>query len=861
MRALPASLLTCWMACAPAFADQVVLPTKGIERDGTIKVLYRLSRPVTGRALLTIDWRDAFGRAVEHREVRVGLLDQSALDFSLDLRRAVAVQNELRVHLSLDEKSGNRATHHRENDLTARFLVPPSPNPWRDYQIIVWHEQTANRYAALKDLGVTAGAVRLPDREAPERLPQAPLAALLANDLGLYVENIATDFYSAYHRWTPDHPVDWRFQQVKQRYAENPLDPATRVREPSLSDPNWLTRIQDRLRRTVRATDMYRPLFYDLADEPGIADLSIFWDFDYSAPSLSGLRTWLKAQYGTLSALNRQWGSHFTRWDQVMPMTTREAMARTDDNYSAWADFKEWMDVSFARALRSGTDAIHAVRKGAYAAIEGGQVPGWGGYDYARLAHAVDVMELYDGGGNLEVARSINPGLVILTTSAAGGSDQSAGVWRELLRGSRGLVLWDPDHTLTGEDGTLSSRGREAAGYLHEIRGGLGQLLINSRRKADQIAILYSPASMRMQWLLEWKSKGEAWARRDIGMSFEDPNAGRSSLVGFTRILEALALHPRFVSSDDVKRGRLLSGRYRLVILPHAISLAREEVEALRRFVIGGGVVVADTEPGAFDNHGRRLKRPALHVSDPASSPPARRRGLYLVPGAELCDEDATIPPCERVTREMTRILASRAIKPMIGIAGAQGRSVADVETYVFENGATTIVGLHRRGRQVSAGSDRPVVEDSKASGAIVLTLARRSHVYDLRRHMVLGPRDTATVAVSPTEPVMLAISPSALPALKVDGPQQIRAGHTGEFRIAYGGRRVSSVDIVHVDVIAPSGRTVSYYGGNVVISEGRGVLRVPFAANDPTGVWRIKLFDVLSCQTITRELDVAEGP
>ena len=32
----------------------------------------------------------------------------------------------------------------------------------------------------------------------------------------------------------------------------------------------------------------------------------------------------------------------------------------TDGNYSAWADFKEWMDVEFARAIERGTLAIHA---------------------------------------------------------------------------------------------------------------------------------------------------------------------------------------------------------------------------------------------------------------------------------------------------------------------------------------------------------------------------------------------------------------------------------------------------------------------------------------------------------------------
>ena len=54
------------------------------------------------------------------------------------------------------------------------------------------------------------------------------------------------------------------------------------MRDPSLSDPDWQKKIRDRLTETVRAHRVHRPLFYNLGDEPGIADLSAFWDFDYS---------------------------------------------------------------------------------------------------------------------------------------------------------------------------------------------------------------------------------------------------------------------------------------------------------------------------------------------------------------------------------------------------------------------------------------------------------------------------------------------------------------------------------------------------------------------------------------------------
>ena len=53
------------------------------------------------------------------------------------------------------------------------------------------------------------------------------------------------------------------------------------------------------------------------------------------------MRRWLRAQYGSLGALNQEWGTNFTNWNLVMPLTTNQAMKAAGDNFAAWADFKE----------------------------------------------------------------------------------------------------------------------------------------------------------------------------------------------------------------------------------------------------------------------------------------------------------------------------------------------------------------------------------------------------------------------------------------------------------------------------------------------------------------------------------------
>jgi hypothetical protein len=749
--------------------------------------------------------------------------------------------------ISLLTAGGGQATQAAERD-------------WNDYQIIMWQPHSAAQDEALRRLGVTAGVVHAYHQENPARIVASELEPLLQNNLRWYVENIATDFYSAYHRWFPDRPVNWRFAAVKKLYDEEPSNIAALVRDPSLSDPMWLKNIHDRLANVVRAQRRYRPLYYNLADEPGIAELSVFWDFDFSAESLAGMRRWLQGQYGSLSALNAEWGSHFANWGSVMPMTTREAMRREDQNFSAWADFKAWMDVAFARAVRHGTDAVHSADPKARAAIEGAQISGWGGYDYSLLASAVDLAEVYDDGENLEALRSFNPGMVLLTTSG-GGAEETHNVWRELLRGTRGLILWDPNSEIVREDGTPGPRGRAVAPLFAELRGGIGSLLINSQRHFDPIAILYSPASMRTQWMLDWQPKGDAWSARDANSDYEDPNAVRSSMNAYAALFEHLGLQPRFVTSDQVEKGELRRRGYRILILPRAIAVSPGEARGIRRFIAAGGVVIADGMPGAFDQHSRKSPKPLLsdvfgnvRLRLGAEFSYGRGQVIYLPPEApDLAnDSSATLA----TPAQFAELTAKSGVAPAFVVASPNGRPVVDVETYRFVNGGVTIVALLR---DLPAP---PSTDDGKATGAptqedIVLTLPRRSYVYDPRRGVALGSMRRVALSLDPNEPTILAVAERSLPTLKLSGPGRLRAGETGKFRFSLAGASPVAFDVFHVEVRDATGKLLPDYSENLLARDGKTVWHLPVTHNDAVGEWDVRVKDVLSGETARSRLVV----
>ncbi|MDR3537578.1 MAG: beta-galactosidase, partial [Acetobacteraceae bacterium] len=384
---------------------------------------------------------------------------------------------------------------------------------WPDFPIIQWQPRTPDQLAALKRIGVTAGAV-IADRD-HDGAGEAPLVATLrAAGMGYYVENIATDFYAQYHRYTPGKIASWRFADAQAAYRAHPDDPALLQRQPGLSDAVAQGRIDARLEATVRRHAADHPLFYDLGDETGIADLSAYWDFDTSPASLAGMRDWLQHEYPSLEALNAEWGTHYIRWDGVQPELTGAAMRRTDDNFAPWSDFKAWMDEAFARALRRGARAVHAADPAALAGIEGAQMPGWGGWDYTRLAHTVDVMEIYDSGENLAILRALNPHVIPLATAFGDTPEALHGLWQAVLNGARGLVLWDEDDTIVHANATPGLRAAAYRPLFAALHGTFGQAMRGAVPVTDPVAILYSPVSFRVQWMLDHRPLGDAWMHR-----------------------------------------------------------------------------------------------------------------------------------------------------------------------------------------------------------------------------------------------------------------------------------------------------------------------------------------------------------
>ena len=602
--------------------------------------------------------------------------------------------------------------------------APEAPAAWDSYQVIMWQPHGPAQLAGLRAMGFTAARVGVSVGRGVGGggggANGAERDAVRQAGLHYYLENVATDFYAPYHRYTPGRPVTWAFEEAKARLRAGDL--SAFERQPSLSDAVWLGHIRARLREAAAANPA--ALFVNLADESGIGDLAAAWDADTSAASLRGMREWLRGQYGTLEALNAQWGSRFGRWDEVVPELTDAALRRGDDNYSAWSDFKAWMDVAFARAVREGAAAVHAGDPGGHAALEGGQVPGWGGYDYSLLAPAVDVMEIYDFGNALDLALAFNPALLPLRTSFGRGAAEVHAAWQSVLHGGRGMVVWDEADDVVMPDGAPGPRGREieafataAAAVFPALRAALPD--------PDEVAVLVDAESFRLTWLLDRRAGDHNWAARDAEREYDDTE-WRASRRVLVQGLAALGVQPRFVSAGMLEGGRLGTGM-RVLFLPHAIALSDAAVEAVRAFEGAGGTVLADTEPGLFDGHGRR--RAALPLP-----------GVAHPQAVRLTGSPPDLPG-------LAKVLAAAGIVPRVRMLAPDGSMAGGVEARWFRGAGGAILAV--QAAQPGSGPRR-----------IALELAAPASITDLRHP---GPAVTASlleVVLDAVEPTILSLSP-----------------------------------------------------------------------------------------------------
>lgn len=586
------------LATGIAMATQLQVSDDIVTRSDRLQAVLQLPKPVEGTGHLKLTWTDTLGRtvAVEEREVTI---KGATVPISLKLDRAVAMRNMLEAEITI----GGEILRAPK----AEFVVTPSDAKWDDYQIIMYNAyKTPDQQRALRDLGITAGKISGGDPLQPDGAKR-----WTEYDYRFYCDQIATAFYSAYH--SPAYkPKQKMLLEAKAQYEKDRSNKEPLYRKPCFHDPAALHRATQRLANAVRNQKRFKPLFYAHCDEAGVADLVTAWDFCFDPRTLRAFRTWLVEQYGSLDAINAQWGTSFKTLDDVVPLTTDEMMAQGLDNLSQWVDHRHFMNKAFADVIQAGTDAVLAEDPTTYVGLVGCQMPSaFGGYDYWRLSNVMTCIEPYNIGNNREIWRSLSPNKPSTTTAFGFGDEEIWRLWYQMLHGDLGIIIYDEKHSYLDADAQPTEMAASIAPTYRELSGGIRKQLAYMERTEDPIAIHYSHPSVTTHWMFDAIGEGKAWLQR--GSASERKGSEflrlRESCV---KVIEDNLFQFDFVAYGQLENGEFEKMDHKVMLLPQSIAMSPAECDALRRFVNQGGTLIADCRTALRDVHGKQLAKGQL---------------------------------------------------------------------------------------------------------------------------------------------------------------------------------------------------------------------------------------------------------
>ena len=853
--------------------------TRAFRPAGELDVTLRLSAPAPPGLSASIRLSDSYGRTVA---LRWGEIAAGSSELAAQFESRVLVQQGLAVTAEL-------VTDGVVLDERRQRVVAYRPRVWDRFWFTSWGGQYLWRSKYLFDFNNR-----------------------LVRDFGIDVSFWGTNelnngkvrdnaFWGINHSWlgllsymgkgVPDF-MDKRFGAKAGEYAKT-RDKAQLVRTPSLVDPAWRESVSASLVERTRSTRAAGGTYdYCMGDEMSLTHYTRFHDYDWSEHSLGDFRRWLKERHSGLEALNASWGTGFTAWDAVVPLTREEA--RESDNPAAWFEFRTYMNDQLAGFYTFVQDTIRSVDPHARCGLSGTQSPEAGnGMDWWTLRRAFSYHHSYNTSWSNEMRRSFQ---------RDGGAEQSPyfsgysatdpaaenRMWWCLFHDTRGISAWKTGLFYFG-DFTETPSGRDTKAHLRSFRRGIWRLIRAAKRRHDGIAVYYSMPTIVAGALTGEESK---------------LNAARDAWV---KIIEDCGLQYEFVAYEQVADGILANGEFKVVVLPYTLALSPAEAKALRGFVHQGGTLIA-TRPVGVRDHLGRTQTPGLLddlfqaglQGDPEAVEPIV--ALTETVGALEAATQIRLPVAAsnlRLQGARQRASGGGGSVPAL-THGADGRAVLlnlDLTHYEqerrFHSATETQVraivlhllagaGVTPRYPLTLASGAAPQVETVvyRATGMEFLCLlnaadtadvasidlGRERRVYDVRSGTDLGSMRALRIPIEPKCARLYCLADTALagPTVTVSAEPVPRsresAGTTYGVTVAFTVGRASASpgpQLFRLEVEDSEGREREELMQTVWVDSEPARVSLPLAPNDPPGAWSIRATDVVSGQRAQATLTV----
>ncbi len=355
------------------------------------------------------------------------------------------------------------------------------------------------------------------------------------------------------------------------------------IRKPCLSAPGFKEGLAAKS-AAGNHYEQYGVLFRLGSDE---ANSIVNWEGCFSPDCQREFRKWLQGQYGSLEALNQSWMTSYKSWDEVYAMTSDEV--RNHPSYAPWLDHRTFNDWNHADAIGYIVKGMKQANPELRFAMSGTQdANAFNAWDWYRLMQHFEALQGYMGEQMTMQRCFARDSLIWQSCNGYDRSRESLDmeVLRRIMQGVSGFSIYS-GRIYVNPDYTFPKAALDLKAVFERYGQGRGEAIINSEFVSCPIALLYSPASIKMDWILD------------------SDDIRRGAVQGYRNIFGDLGLTYDYVASTQLETSDILS-KYKILVLPMTAALSDKEAEAIRRFVRSGGTVIADMAPGAFDIHGKK---------------------------------------------------------------------------------------------------------------------------------------------------------------------------------------------------------------------------------------------------------------
>ncbi|MDD5484128.1 MAG: beta-galactosidase trimerization domain-containing protein, partial [Kiritimatiellae bacterium] len=638
--------------------------------------------------------------------------------------------------------------------------------------------------------------------------------------------------YEPYAVRISDTKTDW-YGGTSRRTADN------HVRSPCLLDPKHRADLAKTLSKRCAEVRAYSSSEVSMGDECFF--VAGRYELCFCPHCVAAFHKFLAEEYGTVEAMNKEYGAQYKTFEDVRPITLDEAKANPRLQ-PLWVDFRRHMENVYAGIYAFGKEVVRKSLPAAKVGYEGSdtKIDSYRAADHYKIMQVMDFNQTYDG--------AIVPQLV--TDFARPGTELGLGwyggynttrnpesmryrTWRRLFRGANMLGIYSPNaagcnQPMMAPDMSLFDFGKTLIEEIAAIRGGIGKLITTSRRADDGIAVLYSSPSIHAATLTDGLPQMEKVLNAAAPL-FED------ALRQF-----------RVLAYAQVAGNALKKDKYRLLWMPYAQALSRQEAAEIEAFVQEGGIVIADLRPGVRNEHGRPYENGGIldkvfgvkqSTSGPAPTNCAVKidmEGYSAVLQNAACDlslELGTGAARARLADGRPALVFNRYGKgkaillnfSLADYAGVQGDlesgvveagdnarlildffnvlmkqaglddpevtlepQVAGARFYRFTKGANIYLGVLQELPEPEAAYTKGTAKPLVARPAI-MKLREKMHIYDTRSGTYLGHSNRIQTLITPGRSMVFALLPYKAKRLRIRVGNENQAAGQDKFGSKYG--------------------------------------------------------------------------